>query len=76
MLAGRRLHDLRSERNAADYDLDIAVALSSAAGHTRLAGQLIQILDTGRVEPVRTQIRDAMRVYEQTVLRVVTWQGP
>lgn len=75
-LAGRRLHDLRGERNGADYDLDIAVGRSSAAGHTRLAGQLIQVLDAGRVEPTRTRITDAMRVYERTVLGAVTWQVP
>jgi hypothetical protein len=75
-LAGRRLRDLRGERNAADYDIDVAAAQASAAGHVRIAEQLMLALDAGRVEPTRTQIRDAMRNYERAVLRVVTWQGP
>jgi uncharacterized protein (UPF0332 family) len=75
-IAGRRLRDLRSERNHADYDIDAPQHQTNAASHVRIAEQLIQVLDSGRVEPTRTRITDAMRNYERTVLRAVTWQIP
>jgi uncharacterized protein (UPF0332 family) len=75
-IAGQRLKDLRGERNRADYDIDVVMLRANAATHVREADQLILLLDAGRVEPVRTQIRSAMRTYERTVLGVVTWQGP
>jgi len=75
-VAGHRLRDLRSERNRADYDLDVPLLQAAAVVQVRIAEQLIQFLDDARVEPTRTQITDAMRIYERTVLRVVTWQGP
>ncbi len=75
-VAGQRLRDLRSERNRADYDIDIPLSQVAAAVQVRIAEQLIQLLDAGRVEPTRTQITDAMRIYERTVLGVLTWQVP
>lgn len=75
-VAGQRLRDLRSERNRADYDTDAPLTRPAAAVQVRIAEQLIQILDAARLEPTRTQITDAMRIYEQTVLGVVSWQGP
>jgi uncharacterized protein (UPF0332 family) len=75
-LAGQRLHDLRSERNRADYDIDVALPRTGAATQVRIAGQIIQFLDAGQAEPVRTQITDAMRIYERDVLSNVTWQQP
>jgi hypothetical protein len=41
-----------------------------------MAGHVIQTLDAGRIEPTKTQTTNAMRTYERTVLRVVTWQVP
>lgn len=75
-IAGQRLRDLRSERNRADYDIDVPLLQTTAAVQVRIGEQLIQLLDTGGVEPTRTQITDAMRIYERTVLGVVTWQVP
>jgi hypothetical protein len=46
------------------------------AAHVCLFGLHLEVKDTGRVEPVRSQIRDAMRVYERTALGVTTWQPP
>jgi uncharacterized protein (UPF0332 family) len=74
--AGQKLRDLRSDRNHADYDLDVPLPRASAPFRTGTADNVMQTLDTGRVEPTRTRITNAMRTYEQTVLRVVTWQVP
>ena len=74
--AGQLLNSLRTERNRADYDIDVPYPQAAAQPELGVAGQVIQTLDTGRVEPTRTQITNAMRTYEQTVLRVVTWQVP
>jgi uncharacterized protein (UPF0332 family) len=74
--AGQKLQDLRGERNKADYDVDVPLAQAWSAARVRVAGHVIQILDKGRVEPIRTQITNAMRTYERTVLRTVTWQVP
>lgn len=74
--AGQLLNSLRTQRNRADYDIDVAYPQATAPPELRVAGQVIQTLDAGRVEPTRTQITSAMRTYEQMVLRVVTWQVP
>jgi uncharacterized protein (UPF0332 family) len=71
-LAGQRLNDLRTERNRADYELRRPVRQAQAAGHVRLAEQLIQILDATSAS-TRTQITDAMKLYERDVLKQVTW---
>jgi uncharacterized protein (UPF0332 family) len=72
-LAGRRLNHLRGERNAADYDEHRAVVQSHAARQVATAEAVIQALDAAAVEPVRTQVTDAMKVYERDVLHDVTW---
>jgi hypothetical protein len=36
----------------------------------------LQLLDSAKQEPTRTQITDAMRIYERDVLGNVTWQQP
>ena len=70
--AGRELNDLRRERNRADYDVNIPLSTSTAAALIRDAEQIIQALDA-LVEPTRTQVADAMKVYERDVLHDVTW---
>ena len=75
-VAGQRLKGLRGERNRADYDIEQALLHADAVAHVQDADQLISLLDTGRVEPVRTQITNAIRTYERTVLGAVTWQVP
>lgn len=72
--AGRELENLRRLRNRADYDETPAVLHSQAVAAVRVAEGIIQLLDSAQQEPVRTQIRDAMIVYERDVLHDVTWQ--
>jgi uncharacterized protein (UPF0332 family) len=71
--AGAGLNALRQERNRADYDLALSVRQPEALKLIRLAEQIIQTLDAARQEPTRTQITDAMKVYERDVLGDVTW---
>lgn len=74
--AGSDLQELRQRRNQADYDLHLPVSRVMAASHVLTAEQIVQRLDAARSEPVRTQITDAMRIYERTVLGIATWQKP
>jgi hypothetical protein len=45
----------------------------SAAAAIQDAESIITALDSAAVEPVCSQITNAMKSYQQTVLRVVTW---
>jgi hypothetical protein len=72
--AGNLLNDLRRERNRADYDDFRTFTPVYAVQQGRLAEEVIQALDAAAVEPVRTQITDAMKVYERDVLHDVTWR--
>jgi uncharacterized protein (UPF0332 family) len=71
--AGRLLNDLRRERNRADYDDHYTLIQGKAAQNVRFAEDAIRLFDSATVEPVRTQITDAMKVYERDVLHDVTW---
>jgi len=73
-LAGNRLNSLRGERNRADYDSRSSLTQVAAANEVTNAEEIIRALDAAAVEPVRTQITDAMKVYERDVLHDVTWQ--
>jgi uncharacterized protein (UPF0332 family) len=75
-VAGQRLRDLRSERNRADYDIETPLLQAAAAVQIRIAEDLIQFLDSARVEPIRTRVTQTMRAYEKNVLGTVTWQTP
>jgi len=72
--AGNRLNALRRDRNRADYDAHVSVNQASARVHVRRAEEIIQALDAASVEPTRSQITDAMKVYERDVLHDVTWR--
>ena len=72
--AGRDLETLRRLRNRADYDEAPPLPQPQAAAAVRVAEGIIQALDGARQDPPRTQIRDAMIVYERDVLHDVTWQ--
>ncbi len=72
--AGRDLDTLRRLRNRADYDEIPTLTQPQAVAAVQLAGGIIQALDAARQEPSRTQIRDAMIVYERDVLDDVTVQ--
>ena len=71
--AGRRLGDLRRDRNRADYEDHRTITQAAATQNVRLADEVIRALDAAVVAPVRAQITDAMKVYERDVLRDVTW---
>jgi hypothetical protein len=75
-LAGAGLDDLQGERNRADYDIRATFDQATAQHLVQLARLTLERLAAGRVEPVRTQVRDAMRDYERDVLQDVTYQGP
>ena len=72
--AGRDLESLRRSRNRADYDEAPPISQSLANGAVQLAVDIVRVLDDAKIEPVRTQIMDAMKVYERDVLHDVTWQ--
>jgi uncharacterized protein (UPF0332 family) len=70
--AGADLNDLRRRRNQADYDLHRPLFQNRTLALVRLAEQIIQTLDN-LTPTVRTQITDAMKIYERDVLKDVTW---
>ena len=72
--SGRELKDLRSRRNAADYQDRPAVTAKDAEAALIFAQTIVSALDAALDEPVRTQVRDAMKIYEKDVLKEVTWQ--
>jgi hypothetical protein len=74
--AGGDLDSLRRLRNRADYDLHRPLSQGIAQAQPQAATRIIQLLDSARQEPTRTQITDAMRNYERDVLGDVTWQQP
>jgi uncharacterized protein (UPF0332 family) len=61
--AGRDLNDLRSERNRADYNLRRPINQRRTQALTGIAQGIIQTLDT-IVEPTRSQIINAMKLYD------------
>jgi uncharacterized protein (UPF0332 family) len=71
--AGRQLGDLRRDRNRADYDDHRTITQADAVQNVHFAEEVIQALDAAAVEPIRTQITDAMKVYERDILHDVTW---
>jgi uncharacterized protein (UPF0332 family) len=73
MTAGRHLGQLRRERNWADYDDRRTIPQPNAIQSVQRAEEIIQALDAAAVDPVRTQITDAMKIYERDVLKDVTW---
>ncbi len=73
--AGAELDTLRSERNRADYDCHLPFDPVGATAQVRTARQIIHTLDAAAHDPVKTQITDAMKIYERDVLQNVTW-GP
>jgi uncharacterized protein (UPF0332 family) len=73
LVAGQDLNYLRRERNRADYDGRRALAHSTARDRVQLAHDIIRTLDAALVEPTRTRITDAMKLYERDVLHDVTW---
>jgi uncharacterized protein (UPF0332 family) len=71
--AGLDLNDLRRQRNQADYDAHRPIGQAEADNLVVIARVIIQALDAAAREPTRTQITNAMVIYERDVLRDVTW---
>lgn len=71
--AGSDLAALRRNRNQADYDLRAAFTSRFAQARVHTDGQIIQKLEAAALEPTRTAITDAMKIYERNVLHDVTW---
>jgi uncharacterized protein (UPF0332 family) len=70
--AAKRLHELRRRRNEADYDVRRTFAVGIEAKSVADADTILRVLDA--LTPAeRTQITDAMKVYEQQI-GDVTWR--
>jgi uncharacterized protein (UPF0332 family) len=70
-VAANQLHDLRSQRNRADYDMPVPFSAALAAGQVAAAEYVVQTLDA-LTAAERTQLTDAMKLYEQQI-GDVTW---
>jgi len=73
--AGNDLNALRGDRNQADYDLHRPVTAELTRLHVLLAEQILRFLDAAAEEPVRSQVTEAMKIYERDVLHEQTWQS-
>lgn len=71
--AGRSLGQLRRQRNWADYDDRRTITKAGAIQNVQEAEEIIRALDAAAIDPIRTQITDAMKIYERDVLKDVTW---
>lgn len=71
--AGRGLNGLRGQRNRADYNDQISFTQAMALRDVQQAEDVVLALDAAAIEPIRTQITDAMKVYERDILHDVTW---
>ena len=72
---GRLLRDLRGRRNVADYDLTRTRTRANAVDAAADARDVITAIDAIIGTASEPAIRDGMRAYEQSVLKVDTW-GP
>ena len=71
--AARALSKLRTLRNQADYDEMASIDAQTAISQLPIVQRIIQTLDN--LTPAeRTQICDALKIYERDVLQNVTWQ--
>ncbi len=73
-LAGSNLNSLRRYRNQADYDVDQKLIQANARLQVLEARQIVQLLTAASVDPVRSEITDAMKIYERDILRQITWK--
>lgn len=64
---------LRRQRNWADYDDRRTITKAGAIQNVQEAEEIIRALDAAAIDPIRTQIADAMKIYERDVLKDVTW---
>jgi uncharacterized protein (UPF0332 family) len=73
--ASRELSDLRSKRNAADYDLDRVCRTELATRCVKMADLILKLLAAEIPLPQQEQTIQAIREYERNVLRDVTWRS-
>ena len=73
--ASRELSDLRSKRNAADYDLDRLCRPELAAKCVHAAELIFALLAADIPAQSQKNAIQAIRDYERNVLRDVTWQS-
>jgi uncharacterized protein (UPF0332 family) len=72
--AGRELDSLRGQRTRADYDLDRPFPRTIVTTQIPIAKRIILILEAAALDPIKTQITDAIKIYERDVLETVTWR--
>jgi uncharacterized protein (UPF0332 family) len=72
-MTGNGLASLRSDRNWADYEFTRPITQRQATMVVQNARKLIQHLAGAGTEPTKTQITDAIKIYERDVLKDVTW---
>jgi hypothetical protein len=70
--AAHDLDILRGLRNQADYELRRPFHQGIIPAEVQRAERIIQILDAVQ-DPRKTQITDAIKIYERDVLKNVTW---
>jgi len=71
--AGSSLGLLRRERNRADYDERRTITHATAVQNVQEAEEIIRALDAAAIDPIRTQITDAMKICDRDVLKDVNW---
>ncbi len=71
--AGNDLSLLRRHRNEADYHLSRPLDQATTLARVGTAKEIIRVLTSADAEPTKTQITDAMKIYERAVLQNVTW---
>ena len=71
--AGSELNELRRDRNWADYDIRRPMRQIVIQQQLPIATRIIQVFEAAAIEPTRTTITDAMKIYERDVLHDVTW---
>lgn len=74
-IAGAFLNTLRGDRNLADYDFDQPFHQAMANDDVMKARETVQVLEEAAAENIVQTIAEAMKEYELTVLKEVTWQG-
>ena len=73
-MAGSKLHELRSVRNRADYDVAFDFAKKDAIAAVETSRQILDAFETLTPDD-RQAALDVMAAYERDVLRETTWRA-
>ena len=73
-MSGSKLHQLRSVRNRADYDVAVDFAQKDAMAAVELSGQILDAFQKLSADD-RKAAQDVMTAYERDVLRETTWRA-